>query len=187
MLIPSLVRFAFDMQIDPTGLRIAVRWPESLDRIAIRAGSSRGDLLDAHGIEPGFAGERPAIARGKRDLILRARGSEAEFQTGPVARARKRFRMHVEGHRGHRDRRPGRDRTAVRIAHPQRFGADPGAELVLFAGPQRYRRGSDVNVAAGSGIETQCRTPLVHYGGVGLSGSAKGGPLPPVRFGGGVI
>ncbi len=183
MLVAALVWFAFDVEIDPSADRIAIRWAVRCDggRRGPGIGGGEADvgrgLIDADARKPGFAVECSAVGDGEHEVVLGARGGEAEMHAGPIARAGDRFRLHIERHGSHGERGAGGDGRAVEIADGELVGADPAGEFVGLADGEGDGSGLDASVASGvAGFEAHRHLAIAGDGGIGGGDAAQGGP-----------
>src|SRR5579871_367670 len=140
VLVSALVRLAFDVEINPSRGRIPIGGPEGRNSLSNRPLILGRNCIELYAFEPSFATECTAAADCKQYLVQRTAGSKSERQVRPRLRATERFRMYIEGHRCHCERRPGSNWRAVEISYQERLGADPTAQLIALSHCERHRR-----------------------------------------------
>src|SRR5215469_2263273 len=146
VLIATLVRLAFDVEVDPTGCGIAIGGTEGLNGLTNRPLVVGRDWVQLYALEPSLPSKCAAAADGEKDLIPLTAGYESERQVRPRLCATERFRVDIEGHRCHGERGAGGNRRAVEVVYLERLGTDPTAQFIALAHGERYCREADARV-----------------------------------------
>ena len=180
VLVAALVRFAFDVKIDPAAVGIAISGAVAGNGFGDGPGALTRRVVDADALEPGLTFEGAAVANREQDIVLRARGHEADGQAGPILRAADGSGMDIEGHRRHGQCGAGSDGHAVKIADFDAVGAHPAAQLIAFADGERDGGRADTGVLRiarrVAGLDAQRLAAVVLDRSVDGGDAVNGGP-----------
>src|SRR5215472_5889220 len=107
VLIATLVRLAFDVEVDPTGCGIAIGGTEGLNGLTNRPLVVGRDWVQLYALEPSLPAKCAAAAHGEKDLISLTAGYKLERYVCKGTGTTERFRVDIEGHRCHGERGAG--------------------------------------------------------------------------------
>ena len=187
MLVSAFVRLAFDVQINPAAIRVAISRSVAAHSFGRGPCALVRNLVDADPFKPRLSFERSAEARRQHDVVLCACCDETQREARPVVRPPNGTGMNVERHGCHCERRTGGNGREIQIFDLDALGAHPTAQLIAFADGEGERRRKHKGVLRIPGFHAQRFVAGPLDGRIDCGNPTSGGPLALGSVKGGVI